>query len=67
MTTEDIAKIAATFEAFDDGVLEDVKGYCAATADKAKQGYIFTPGRYVGIEEQEAGGEAFEKNDPAHG
>jgi len=55
MTAEDIAKIATTFEAFDNGTLEDVKGYCAAvtTADIAKQDYILTPGRYVGIEEQE--------------
>jgi type I restriction enzyme M protein len=32
MSVEDIAKIAATFEAFDDGTLEDVKGYCAAVS-----------------------------------
>ena len=63
MTTEDIAKIAATFQAFDDGTLEDVKGFCAAvtTTDIAKQDYILTPGRYVGIEEQEDDGEPFEE------
>jgi len=63
MTTEDIAKIAATFQAFDDGTLEDVKGFCAAvtTAEIAKQDYILTPGRYVGIEEQEDDGEPFEE------
>jgi len=63
MTDEDIAKIAATFDAFNDGSLEDVKGYCAAvTTDKiAKQDYILTPGRYVGIEEQEDDGEPFEE------
>jgi type I restriction enzyme M protein len=54
MTAGDIAKIAATFEAFDDGSLTDEKGYCAAPRRRyAKQDYIFTPGRYVGIEEQE--------------
>jgi len=63
MTTEDIAKIAATFEAFRDGTLENVKGFCAAvdTAEIAKQDYILTPGRYVGIEEQEDDGEPFEE------
>jgi type I restriction enzyme M protein len=63
MTPDDIAKIAATFAAFDAGTLEDVKGYCAAvtTAEIAKQDYILTPGRYVGIEEQEDDGEPFEE------
>ena len=63
MTTEDIAKITAAFKAFDDGTPEDVKGYCAAvtTGEIAKQDYILTPGRYVGIEEQEDDGEPFEE------
>ena len=58
-----ILKIAATFNAFDEGTLEDVKGYCAVVsiADIAKQDYILTPGRYVGIEEQEDDGEPFEE------
>lgn len=63
MTEEDIAKIAETFETFDNGTLEDIKGYCAAvpTAEIAKQDYILTPGRYVGIEDQEDDGEPFEE------
>ena len=63
MTTEDIAKIADTFEAFNSGILEDVKGFCAAVtiANIAKQDYILTPGRYVGIEATEDDGEPFEK------
>lgn len=63
MTEEDIAKIADTFKAYCDGTLEDVKGFCAvvSTADIAAQGYILTPGRYVGIEEQEDDGEPFEE------
>ncbi|AXC66600.1 TPA: type I restriction-modification system subunit M [Salmonella enterica subsp. enterica serovar Newport] len=63
MTTEDIAKIAATFQTFDNGTLEDVKGFCAAvtTDDIAKQDFILTPGRYVGIEEQEDDGEPFDQ------
>lgn len=63
MTDEDIVRIAATFVAFDEGKLEELKGYCAAvsTENIAKQDYILTPGRYVGIEEQEDDGEPFEE------
>lgn len=63
LSDEEIEKLAATFEAFDDGTLEDVKGYCAAvtTEDIAKQDFILTPGRYVGIEEREDDGEPFEE------
>ena len=62
-TDEDIAKIADTFTAFDDGTLEDVKGFCAvvATEEIAKQDFILTPGRYVGIEEVIDDGEPFEE------
>lgn len=62
-TEEDITKIADTFAAFQDGTLEDVKGFCAVveTEDIAKQDYILTPGRYVGIEEKEEDGEPFEE------
>ncbi|MCD8150734.1 MAG: SAM-dependent methyltransferase, partial [Clostridiales bacterium] len=62
-TDEDIAKIVDTFSAFQDGTLEDVKGFCAVVTiqDIAKQDYILTPGRYVGIEEQEDDGEPFEE------
>ena len=60
---EDVAKIADTFAAFQEGTLDDEKGFCAVveTADIAKQDYILTPGRYVGIEEQEDDGEPFEE------
>ena len=63
MTEADIAKIADTFEAFQNGTLEDVKGFCAVATlqDIEKQDYILTPGRYVGIEEQEDDGEPFEE------
>lgn len=59
----DILKIAATFATFDDGTLEDEKGYCAvvSTDEIAKQGFILTPGLYVGIEEQEDDGIPFEE------
>jgi len=61
-TDEDIDKIADTFAAFQEGECEDVKGFCAvaSTEDIAAQDYILTPGRYVGIEEQEDDGEPFE-------
>ena len=61
-TDEDIKKIADTFTAFQEGTLENVKGFCAiaTTKDIAAQDYILTPGRYVGIEEQEDDGEPFE-------
>lgn len=60
---EDINKLSDTFTAFQEGTLENVKGFCAVAdlADIAKQDYILTPGRYVGIEEQEEDGEPFEE------
>ncbi len=59
----DIQKPADTFTAFQEGTLEEVKGFCAAAnlQDIAGQDYILTPGRYVGIEEQEDDGEPFEE------
>lgn len=62
-TDEDINKLSNTFTAFQEGKLEDLKGFCAvsSTADISKQDYILTPGRYVGIEEQEDDGEPFEE------
>ena len=63
LTDEDIQRIADTYNAFVDGTIEDEKGFCAVvtTQDIAKQDYILTPGRYVGIEEQEDDGEPFEE------
>lgn len=62
-TEEDINMIADTFTAFQEGTSEDVKGFCSVvtTEEIAKQDYILTPGRYVGIEEQEDDGEPFEE------
>ena len=59
----DIQKIAETYNAYVEGSLENVKGFCAVveTAEIAKQEYILTPGRYVGIEEQQDDGEPFEE------
>ena len=60
---EDIQKLAETFEQFQNGTLENVKGYCAAVdlEEIKKQDYILTPGRYVGIEEQKDDREPFEE------
>lgn len=60
---EDIKKLADTFEAFQNGKLEGKKGFCTEVTiqDIANQEYILTPGRYVGIEEQEDAGEPFEE------
>lgn len=63
MSNEDISKIADTFIAFEEGTLEDEAGFCAAvtTEDIAKQDYTLTPGRYVGLAEQENDSEQFEE------
>ena len=63
LTDEDITKIADTYNAYADGTLEDAKGFCAVvtTEEIAKQDYILTPGRYVGIEEQQEDVEPFEE------
>lgn len=62
-TDEDIQKLADAFTAFQDGTLEDVKGFCAVAdlQEIEKQDFILTPGRYVGIEEVEDDGEPFEE------
>lgn len=60
---EDIMKIAGTYDKYVAGELEDEKGFCAVATldDIAKQDYILTPGRYVGIAETEDDGEPFEE------
>ena len=63
LTDEDIQRMARTYQEYCEGTLEDVKGFCAVatTEEIAKQDYILTPGRYVGIEEVEDDGEPFEE------
>jgi len=63
LTDEDIGKIAGTYHAFEAGTLSDVAGFCAVvdTSLIAKQDYILTPGRYVGLAEVEDDGEPFEE------
>lgn len=61
LTPEDIQKLADTAIAFQNGGLEDCKGFCAVatTEEIAKHDYILTPGRYVGIEDAEEDDEDF--------
>ena len=62
LTQEEIELIGRTVSEFEKGTLAEVKGFCAvvSTEDIAKQDYILTPGRYVGLAEVEDDGEAFE-------
>ena len=62
-TEEDITKVAGAFDAFRKGELEPEKGFSAMAdlGEIAKQDFILTPGRYVGIAEAEDDGEPFEE------
>lgn len=62
-TEGDIAKVADAFTAFRNNELEEEKGFSAIASieDIAKQDFILTPGRYVGIAEPEDDGEPFEE------
>lgn len=62
-TDEDIAKVSGAFDAFRDGTLKEEKGFSAAVSieDIAKQDYILTPGRYIGIADTEEDDEPFEE------
>jgi type I restriction enzyme M protein len=57
LTEEDIKKIAETYHNWEDpkGEYEDIKGFCkSATVEEVKQlDYVLTPGRYVGLAEEE--------------
>ena len=63
LTDEDIQKIADTYNAFTSGALKEVTGFCgvATTEEIARQDYILTPSRYVGMEAQEDTCEPFEE------
>lgn len=57
----DIQRLADTYHAYVDGSLEKEPGFCAiaTTEEIAKQDFILTPGRYVGIAAQEEDSEPF--------
>lgn len=64
-TDEDIGKIANTYHEWrkKDGNYEDVKGFCksADIQEITKHNFVMTPGRYVGILEEEDDGVPFEE------
>jgi len=71
LTDEEILKISDTYHAWrgektedpNFGEYKDIPGFCksATIEEVAKQNYILTPGRYVGIPEEEEDDEAFEE------
>ncbi|EGQ9972867.1 type I restriction-modification system subunit M [Vibrio vulnificus] len=61
-TSDDIAKIASVFHAWQSGTgYEDEKGFCfsAKLEDLKKHDFVLTPGRYVGAAEAEEDSEPF--------
>jgi type I restriction enzyme M protein len=67
LTDEDIEKIASTVHAWRgdgevSGTYEDVAGFCykAKLEEIEKNGFVLTPGRYVGAADIEDDGEVFE-------
>lgn len=63
ISEEEIKKIAETFDKFRAGTNVDEPGFAksASTEEIATQDYILTPGRYVGIPEEEDDGIPFEE------
>jgi type I restriction enzyme M protein len=67
LTDEDIAKIASTYHAWrgekEAGAYADVPGFCksSSTEEIRKNGFVLTPGRYVGAEDVVDDGEPFEE------
>ncbi len=61
----DIARIADTYHSWrnEDGGYEDEKGFCKAASldDVRKHKHVLTPGRYVGIPDEEDDGVPFEE------
>lgn len=57
LTDDDIDLITDTFTKFEEGTLEDEKGFCRVSdlEEIEKHGYILTPGRYVGFKPEEDG------------
>ncbi len=65
LTDENIQKISSTYHAWrgETGGYEDIKGFCKSTTleEIKQQGYILTPGRYVGIKIMEENEEEFQE------
>lgn len=63
-SVEDIQNIATTYLSWKKGEgYEDIKGYCksAELKDLENHDFVLTPGRYVGIKDEEDDGEPFEE------
>lgn len=62
-TEEDIAKISETYHEWHkhDGKYEDIKGFCnsAKLEEVSRHNFVLTPGRYVGIKDEEDDGVPF--------
>ena len=60
---DDIAKITNTYELYLEGKQDTINGYCSVNSisDIEKQDFILTPGRYVGIADEEDDGEPLEE------
>jgi len=65
LADDDIQKIATTYHQWrnKDGNYEDVKGFCksATLEDVKKHNFVLTPGRYVGIPDEEDDGVTFKE------
>ncbi|MBR0369275.1 MAG: type I restriction-modification system subunit M [Methanobrevibacter sp.] len=62
LTDEDIGLLSDTFNKFEEGTLEDEKGFCKVSGleEIKKHDFILTPGRYVGFKPEEDDGIPFE-------
>jgi len=64
LTDDDISKIANTVNSWRKGEgYEDIPGFCKSVSidEIKKNGYVLTPGRYVGFVGEEDDGEPFEE------
>jgi type I restriction enzyme M protein len=65
LTDDDIAKISETYHQWrnKDGNYKDVAGFCksASLKEVEENSFVLTPGRYVGVEEEEDDGIPFEE------
>lgn len=67
LSDEDISRIALTYHTWrgekDAGEYADIKGFCRSTSveEMAKNGFVLTPGPYVGAEDVEDDDEPFEE------
>ena len=63
LNNEEIEKITKTVSTWreDDNKYEDIKGYCRSVplSEITEHGYVLTPGRYIGAEEDEENNEDF--------